>query len=253
MPFDPDNFWGSYTRDFAYQLAWAVLCHDIEADDVAEIHGDSFACVKYDGLTEMVHAILSGSLGPEDAPLVLKAESLGGGLAPGHLVEADWAPVLKTMFRKEFILNPDPEKRAWHAFLAKFHGEVDPTGLTTLHAPIGQYGMFFRAKERVGTPKARQLNEMANEAARQWNFEPVGGEPTCHEIRDEVDRTKMSTMNDQELYEYIMEMGSCCSVCMRHVRSLVTGDRSDVLQRIEDEDEEASAALCYDAQGNNLY
>jgi hypothetical protein len=42
-------------------------------------------------------------------------------------------------------------------------------------------------------------------------------------------------MSDEDLVEFVLERGSCCDACLRHVRSLVGADRTAAQKAIEDE------------------
>jgi len=229
--FDSRKVTGRSVNEKAYQIAWMVMRHELEYDEIDEVVGSHYGCILYDGLLERIHATLDGGLSPEEELLALKGESV----LP--LPEADEVPVMRAMFRKEFLLNPDPEKRAWHAFLLRFHAAIDPKGLTWLEVKWGQYGVSFRPGARDGpevSDLSAKLNRIVREASKGWDF-PLTEGPTIRDIQDEADRYLLSTMSKEDLVEFVLERGSCCDACLRHVRSLLGPDRAAAQKAIEDE------------------
>ena len=229
--FDSSKVKGRSVNEKAYQIAWMVMRHELEYDDIDEVVGSIYGCIVYDGLLERIHATLDGGLSPEEERLALKGESV----LP--LPEADQVPVMRVMFRKEFLLNPDTEKRAWHAFLNRFHRAMDPKGLTWLEVRRGGYEVSFRPGARDGpevSALSGQLNRIVQEASMEWDF-PLTEGPTIRDIQDEADRYLLSTMSEADLVEFVVERGSCCDACLRHVRSLVGADRAAAQEAISSE------------------
>ena len=220
--FDPRTIKGYSVNEKAYQIAWKVLRGELEYDEMEEVVGSYYDCIVYDGLLERIYATLDGVLSPEEERLALKdVRSLS--------VEEE-VPVMRALFRKEFLLNPDPEKKAWHAFLNRFHKAIDPEGLTCIEMRQGRYGLSFRQSGGEGgaSEMVERLNRIALEASKEWDF-PLEG-PRVRDIRDEADRQFLSKMSEADLLEIALERGSscpvqrsnsCCSACLRHVASLV--------------------------------
>jgi len=214
--FDSSKITGRSVNEKAYQIAWMVMRHELEYDEIDEVVGSVYGCILNDGLLERIHATLDGGLSHEEELLALKGESL----LP--LPVADEVPVMRALFRKEFLLNPDPEKRAWHAFLDRFHRTMDPKGLTWVEVRQGGYGVSFR-RVRDGEEASAlsgRLNRIVREASKEWDFPMMEG-PRIRDILDDSDRYLMATMADEDIVEFVMERGSCCDACLRHVRSLV--------------------------------
>lgn len=229
--FDSRKITGRSVNEKAHQIAWMVMRHELEYDEIEDLVGNIYGCIVHDGLLERIHATLDGGLSPEEELLALKGESV----LP--LPEADQVPVMRAMFRKEFLLNPDTEKRAWRAFLGRFHKAMDPKGLTWVMVRRDGYEVSFRPGARDGpevSALSGQLNRIVREASKGWDFPLMEG-PTVREIQDEADRHLMSEMSEEDLVEFVMERGSCCEACLRHVRSLIGLDKVAAQEAIADE------------------
>ena len=74
--FDSSKVKGRSVNEKAYQIAWMVMRHELEYDDIDEVVGSIYGCIVYDGLLERIHATLDGGLSPEEERLALKGESV---------------------------------------------------------------------------------------------------------------------------------------------------------------------------------
>ena len=172
-------------KECAYQIAWAVMRGELDREEVVDVSLFYFQCVRYDGLVEQVYANLDGALEAGEAVWVLKGEALRNNV--GGLLVEERESVLKAMFRKEFVLNPDPAKKAWHAFLHNYHCEIGDGPVASTTDP-------------------------------SWDFEPEDG-PVSWELRDEAARLAMLNMPIEELRTHIYtEWAGCCKEC--EVRAL---------------------------------
>lgn len=185
MAFDAESLWGLPMKECAYQIAWAVMRGELDREEVVDVSLFYFQCVRYDGLVEQVYANLDGALEAGEAVWVLKGEALRNNV--GGLLVEERESVLKAMFRKEFVLNPDPAKKAWHAFLHNYHCEIGDGSVVSTTDP-------------------------------SWDFEPEDG-PASWELRDEAARLAMLNMPIEELRTHIYtEWAGCCKEC--EVRAL---------------------------------
>ena len=215
MPhFHPLTLDGYSPTQIAHELAWKVMRKEMTRDELEPLANWWYSCVIYDGLLDTVYAILDGRLTPEE-------ESPRG---------AEQVPLLRAMFRKEFLLNPDPKKRAWNAFLVEFHKANDPTGLTVAEGLSFRPGVLGEEAFKM----ADRLNRFVREARRDWDF-PLRKGPRFREGRDIDAINRMNAMVDDELVPFVVEWGcgdADCYKCSRHAMSLLGTGRPKALRRI---------------------
>ena len=191
------ELWGATMQEAAYQLAWAVLRKEKTVAEVERTCLHYMECVKYTELLDSVREILKSSLTPEE--LVAAASPLGDLKAPSLL------STIRAVFRKEFILNTDPEKKAWHAFTALFQRTFDPEGLTILRETTGRYGFWFEPCRPEGNALCGRLNSVIWKASREWDFAwPVPRRSSPPIFQD---------WDDETIAALVIERSQCCRSC----------------------------------------
>jgi len=152
-----------------------------------ETVGKHFACVQFKGLEELVRAIL-------------EADPLTSDPLTSATKETD---TLRAAFRKKFLADPDPTKKAWVAFVREFHRAQDPEGCTVLgeiELATGLFAVYARRTKAMGEETAVALNRTVQEAAHHWDYPPVVARPAVPETND-------------ALYARLMRATNCCQPC----------------------------------------
>ena len=166
-------------QEAAYQLAWLVMRKEKTVEEVEDTCLHYMECVKYTGLLASVREILKSRLTPE--------EEAAASSPLGDVQDPSLLSTIRAVFRKEFILNADPEKKAWHAFTALFHRTFDPEGLTIRRETTGRYGLEFEPCRPEGNALCGRLNSVMWKASREWDF--AGPAPSPPIVLDGDDAT----------------------------------------------------------------
>ena len=241
--------WSS-TQEIAYQVAWAHMRGESPPDYVCP-ESESLRGLRLDNVRRMTRLILTQPDNPIDEQYRAMAEMFD--VCGPLMTETQKVLMIRAVYRKEFIRNPDPHKEAWFAFVETVHEGMDPHGRTS------RKGLGFKTRDWTleGAQAALLLNRLFAKANKIWDYgAPEEGdrmwadilaETTPVEVLEHARTAKLylsqaddtAALTDERLADRIEEFMHECPHCRSLLFSKVEAKRlyEVVQERAWDEEE----------------
>jgi hypothetical protein len=182
------------SQEIAYQIAWAHMRGEVKNDSFYAL----LRSAQRSNVKRMVRLILDHEYDPLDEAYVAMARDLA--VCGPLMTEGQGVLMIRALYRREFICNPDPEKAVWWDFVETVHETLDPEGRTS------RSGLGFQTRDftREGAASASLLNRLFAKADRIWNYgspEEGGEERPPWEVLERAAERREALEDEQDRRE----------------------------------------------------